>query len=186
MRPDELALWQQVARTATPLNKPKARQAAEEAGPVESPVTPPAEIPKFDMAQTARPSGGASIAYASASSKAAPQMDSKKFVKMRSGKLDPDARIDLHGMTLNQAHPALNGFVLSSHRAGRRLLLVITGKGKTVPDDGPIPSSRGVLRRHVPQWLRLPPLSAIVLEVTPAHIRHGGDGAYYVYLRRAR
>ena len=187
LRPDELALWQQVASTATPLDKTKVDAAVKKAGQ-------PDPIPSFDKdfanfaaGQTARPAGGASIAYASSlSDKSAPKMDSKKFGKMRQGKLDPDARIDLHGMTLTQAHPALNGFVLSAHRAGKRLLLVITGKGKSTTDGGPIPSQRGILRRHVPQWLRLPPLAAIVLEITPAHIRHGGDGAYYVYLRRTR
>ena len=65
-------------------------------------------------------------------------------------------------------------------------MLVVTGKGKDRDEPGPIPTPRGVLRHRVPQWLALPPLSQAVLQVTPAHISHGGEGAYYVYLRRGR
>jgi DNA-nicking Smr family endonuclease len=113
-------------------------------------------------------------------------MDAKSFGRMKRGKLSPDARIDLHGMTVAQAHRELSEFLLDSHAIGKRLVLVITGKGKIKEDTGPIPARLGVLRHQVPQWLALAPLRTIVLQVTPAHIRHGGDGAYYVYLRRGR
>jgi len=114
------------------------------------------------------------------------QMDRKAFQRMRRGKLTPEGRIDLHGRRLNSAHPALIRFILTSQASGKRLVLVITGKGKPGSDDGPIPTPRGVLKHQVPQWLALPPLAQAVLQVTPAHISHGGEGAYYVYLRRAR
>jgi DNA-nicking Smr family endonuclease len=65
-----------------------------------------------------------------------------------------------------------------------RLVLVITGKGKAKSQPGPIPARVGVLRHQVPQWLRLAPLRPLVLHVEPAHRRHGGEGAYYVKLRR--
>lgn len=119
--------------------------------------------------------------------RAAPvQMDRKAFAKMSRGKLKPEGRIDLHGMTLDRAHPALTRFIMSSHSKGRRLVLVITGKGKDRDDGGPIPTRLGVLRHQVPQWLAMAPLKSIVLQVTPAHVSHGGGGAYYVYLRRTR
>jgi DNA-nicking Smr family endonuclease len=114
------------------------------------------------------------------------QMDQKAFGKLKRGKLRPEGRIDLHGMTLDRAHPALTGFVLSAHKAGKRLVLVITGKGKERDEGGPIPVRYGVLRHQVPQWLSMPPLSHAVLQVSQAHISHGGGGAYYVYLRRHR
>lgn len=114
------------------------------------------------------------------------QMDRKKYGKMQRGKLTPEARIDLHGMTLAQAHPALNRFIMSSASAGRRLVLVITGKGKHRDEGGPIPIRKGVLKNQVPHWLHQPPLSTVILQVTEAHLSHGGAGAYYVYLRRAR
>ncbi|MFG6543173.1 Smr/MutS family protein, partial [Sulfitobacter sp. M22298] len=53
-------------------------------------------------------------------------------------------------------------------------------------DGGPIPVRDGVLRHQVPQWLSMPPLSSLVLQVAQAHVSHGGGGAYYVYLRRNR
>jgi DNA-nicking Smr family endonuclease len=114
------------------------------------------------------------------------QMDSKAFTKLKRGKLSPEGRIDLHGMTLDRAHPALTRFVLNAHKSGKRLVLVITGKGKMRDEGGPIPVRHGVLRHQVPQWLSMPPLASAVLQVSQAHISHGGGGAYYVYLRRQR
>ena len=114
------------------------------------------------------------------------QMDSKAFGRLKRGKIRPEGRIDLHGMTLDRAHPALTKFILGSHAKGRRLVLVITGKGKMRDEGGQIPVRHGVLRHQVPQWLSMPPLSAAVLQVSQAHISHGGGGAYYVYLRRHR
>ena len=63
-------------------------------------------------------------------------------------------------------------------------MLVITGKGKQGPDFGPIPQRYGVLKHQVPQWLHMPPLGPCILQITEAHLKHGGAGAYYVYLRR--
>jgi DNA-nicking Smr family endonuclease len=108
--------------------------------------------------------------------------------RLQRGKLKPEARLDLHGMTIADAHPALIGFVSDAYARGLRLLLVITGKGRGGPeaDHGPIPIRRGVLRQQVPGWLNAPPLGAFVLEVREAHHRHGGAGAFYVYLKRRR
>ena len=114
------------------------------------------------------------------------QMDNKAFTKLKRGKLSPEGRIDLHGMTLDRAHPALTRFILGAHKNGKRLVLVITGKGKMRDEGGPIPVRHGVLRHQVPQWLSMPPLASAVLQVSQAHISHGGGGAYYVYLRRQR
>lgn len=112
------------------------------------------------------------------------RMDHKTHKRMTRGKLAPDARIDLHGMTLAIAQPVLTRFILNAHADGRRLVLVITGKGKPGGPDAPLPVRPGALRHNVPHWLHMPPLNAIVLQVRPAHQRHGGDGAYYVYLRK--
>lgn len=114
------------------------------------------------------------------------QMDRKAFGKMKRGKIAPEGKIDLHGMTLNQAHPVLTGFILSAHASGKRLVLVVTGKGKSGRDTGPIPMRKGVLKHQVPQWLTMPPVGQVVMQVTEAHISHGGEGAYYVYLRKKR
>ena len=105
---------------------------------------------------------------------------------MKRGKSKPEARIDLHGMVVADAQAQLTRFILTAHSAGQRLVLVITGKGRRPSGDGPIPQRHGVLRHQVPQWLSTPPLSHAVLQVSEAHQRHGGSGAYYVYLARRR
>jgi DNA-nicking Smr family endonuclease len=113
------------------------------------------------------------------------QMDRKRFVQMSRGKLAPEARIDLHGLTLAEAHPRLTAFLMRAHANGARLVLVITGKGRGRDEGGPIPVRPGALRHQLPHWLSLPPLRGIVLQVSEAHLKHGGSGAFYVYLRKA-
>jgi DNA-nicking Smr family endonuclease len=95
------------------------------------------------------------------------------------GKQAIDARLDLHGLTQAQAHSALLRFLRSASARDARLVLVITGKGGR---DG----ERGVLRRHVPQWLGLPEFRSFVVGFEDAHVAHGGEGALYVRLRRVR
>ena len=94
------------------------------------------------------------------------------------GKQAIDARLDLHGLTQAQAHGALLRFMHNAHARDARLVLVITGKGRG--------AEPGVLRRQVPQWLGLPEFRALVLGFEDAGARHGGEGALYVRLRRAR
>lgn len=113
-------------------------------------------------------------------------MDRNRYTKLKKGRLAPEARIDLHGMTLAQAHPALARFILDATARGLRLVLVITGKGKRRSETGPIPQPVGALRHQVPHWLNASELRRHVLQISPAHVRHGGEGAYYVYLRRDR
>jgi DNA-nicking Smr family endonuclease len=137
-------------------------------------------VPRFRLGERSN------TATAPAPTTPALQMDAKAFGKMTKGKLSPEARIDLHGMTLAEAHPELIRFILNAHGDGLRLVLVITGKGKPGVDHGPIPQRGGVLRHQVPHWLRQAPLAPCILQMTEAHLRHGGGGAFYVYLRRHR
>ena len=119
-----------------------------------------------------------------------PGLDRKTARALRRGERAPDARLDLHGMTADRAHAALHRFILDSRSRGHRCVLVITGKGRryTVPSRSGFTTehAEGVLRRDVPRWLRQPPLAEAVVGVYQAHRRHGGDGAFYVYLRKAR
>ncbi len=113
------------------------------------------------------------------------QMDRRNFERLRKGRLRPEARLDLHGMTADVAHAGLRGFILAAHDAGLRLVLVITGKGRAWPEEtGAMPIRKGVLRHSVPHWLAQPVLRARILQVAQAHDKHGGGGALYVYLRR--
>lgn len=89
---------------------------------------------------------------------------------------DPiEARIDLHGLDQDRARAALERFLGWAQASGYRAVLVITGKGLR---------SDGVLRRMAPEWLAAAPLRAMVAGVGSADRRHGGEGAYYVTLKR--
>lgn len=193
LRPEEEEIWQAVARTARPMH-PGSHMFLKTVDPVvhtpasEPPLHHPAQprLPFFRLGEKTRVKPGHDLlpALSDALTSAPLQMDAKTHGKMTRGKLSPEARIDLHGMTLSEAHPELIRFVLNAQSAGLRLVLVITGKGKLKQDIGPIPQRLGVLRHQVPQWLRQPPLGPAVLQVSEAHLKHGGTGAYYVYLRR--
>lgn len=188
LRPEEQEIWAAVARTARPMHPGHQLFLKEVEAPAHAvPINPEApaphgharpRLPLFQLGEKAR----------SPSTTAAPanplQMDAKVHGKMTRGRLTPEARLDLHGMTLSEAHPELIRFVLNAQSSGMRLVLVITGKGKRGADIGPIPQRMGVLRHQVPHWLRLPPLGGAVLQTAEAHLKHGGSGAYYVYLRR--
>jgi DNA-nicking Smr family endonuclease len=112
------------------------------------------------------------------------RMDAKAHARMKRGKLPVEGRIDLHGLTLADARPRLVSFILSSHARGKRLVLIITGKGRDRDDGDPVPMRKGQLKHLVPQWLSADPLRGVMLQVTEAHRRHGGSGAFYAYLRR--
>ena len=186
---DDAALWQEVVKTADPLHPTKRASALPEQPKPKPSPKPDHTISHFQLGQQARaklPSHDIAPALRERMNSAPLRMDKKTFTKMRRGKVRPEGKMDLHGMTLAAAHPTLMRFVMDGHADGKRLLLVVTGKGKSTRDDGPIPIRRGVLRHQVPQWLAMPPMGAVVSQVTQAHISHGGEGAYYVYLRRAR
>lgn len=112
-------------------------------------------------------------------------LEPKTKRRLNRGQKDVAARIDLHGMRQHEAHDALRGFIIDAHANDARLVLVITGKGKTARGDG-VMSERevGVLRRMVPHWLSEPSLRHIVLGHEAATGRHGGEGALYVRIRK--
>ena len=189
---DEQDLWQKVAKTADPLHDLRPVPAAKPVLPtpikVSDPVAP-VTLPKFKVGSKSRNAAPGDNLAPTLSERLADEpvrMDQKAFQRLKRGRLYPEARIDLHGMTLDQAHPALTGFVMRCYAEGCRLVLVITGKGKSRDDGGPIPVRFGVLKHQVPQWLKMAPLGQVVLQVTEAHQKHGGSGAYYVYLRRLK
>ncbi len=189
---DDKELWRKVSETTERLNaepfKPSEPKSSSLPIPKPIKVDAPRIAPFKVGAKAAGRTPGHDLAP-SISERVAQQpvkMDHKAYGKMKRGKIMPEGKIDLHGMTMDQAHPALIGFIMRSYGEGKRLVLVITGKGKSKQDDGPIPVRRGVLKHQVPQWLQMAPVAPVVLQVSEAHLRHGGTGAYYVYLRRPR
>lgn len=179
-------LWSRYTRTAEPIH-PRRR-----ADPVPPPQAPPPLRPMQAGPSPLAPFQVGERARARTSTFSAPppapaaslRMDAKAHRRMRAGKLRPEAKLDLHGMNLEAAHPALARFVLRAQANGLRLVLIVTGKGRGGVADGFWPERPGLLRRQVPVWLGLPPLAAAVLQVSEAHRSHGGAGAFYVYLRR--
>ena len=98
--------------------------------------------------------------------------------RFRKGKFPLDATLDLHGMNRENAYISLNAFLKTHYDAGSRFVLVITGKGRA--------EQTGVLRALLPQWLDDPRLTPLVLAFDTAKQKHGGDGAFYILLRRKR
>ena len=172
---EDSALWQKAMADVKPLRRRRARK--RRAGIAEAPPAAPAEA----TATTARPAAPAQPPQAKPSSAPRAQpgigIDRATLARLKRGDIPISGRLDLHGMTQADAHAALDGFIGRAAAAGKRLLLVITGKGS----DGD-----GVLRRMLPRWINSGPHAARVLRIEAAHARHGGGGAWYVYLRRDR
>jgi len=169
-----------VAKQTKPLRK-KPRTAKVHAPPAAAqtpaaakPVNPPKHLPPAMLARVAK----------SELPPAAPPLapiGRRERSQLSRGRKEIDARLDLHGMTQTRAHGALLSFLQRAHSEGLTFVLVITGKGKIGAE-----AERGVLRRQVPQWLSLPEFRSLVVGFEEAHIGHGGEGALYVRVRRAR
>jgi DNA-nicking Smr family endonuclease len=184
---DERALWELAARDLKPIKVKKGRVLGVEVAPAEGPRTD-AKPPAKPLAKPpAQPLPRAAAPVAKPSAPPLSGLDRKKTRKLGSGRVEIDARIDLHGMRQAEAHAVLTRFLLRAHASGRRWVLVITGKGGPRGEDearGWGEPERGVLKRNVPRWLGEPELRAIVVGYTTAAVRHGGEGALYVQLRR--
>ena len=113
-------------------------------------------------------------------------LDGNTSEKLRKGERTPGARIDLHGLTEAAAHNTLLSFLTAAQARGVRLALVITGVGNPRDKDSAewMRSRHGVLKDMVPRWLNERDFVALVSGSGPAHRRHGGGGALYVYLRK--
>ena len=161
LRPDELKVWVEVARTVEP-------------GPGRVLPELPAEPEPPLVTDAVRPAAAAKTLRRSAAAPPQPIEPGRhrRIVRERD---DIDARIDLHGLTFERARDRLHDFLHRAHHSGARAVLVITGKGH---------GGDGVLRRHLPEWLAEHAVRPIVAGVSPAHRRHGGDGAFYVALKR--
>ncbi len=114
------------------------------------------------------------------------RLDKKLHVKLKNGLLRPERTLDLHGLTYDNAYSKVINFVNTGHQDGKRLLLVITGKGKSYSreENCSFESNCGVLKKAFPNWLQSSKLQHLILNVSQAHVFHGGEGAFYVYLRK--
>jgi DNA-nicking Smr family endonuclease len=172
---EEIALWTEVARSVSrrrganlpTLSKPLAAKQS---------VRPPA--PPALASHEARP----------ARARIAPLAQIERRLKrdLERGRGVIEGALDLHGMNQAEAHQALRGFLRHSQTRGAKLVIVVTGKGGPFDERPALGQERGVLRRLAPHWLREPELRSVVLGFEEAGRAHGGAGALYVRLRRAK
>lgn len=157
---DEARLWRSAMRNVTPY-KPQPPLEEPVPAPIPEPVAKTADPPPLPAPSPARRPNG---------------VDGQTLKQLTRGERKVEAAIDLHGMTLQAAHGVLRRFIEIQAAAGKRCVLVITGKGG--------PDRPGRLKQEVPLWLEewTPP----VLAVTNAQPKHGGAGALYVLLQRRR
>ena len=185
---EDIQIWQQITRRIERLNpnqpQPDIRPAKPRAN--KKPDTPKQKsISPFEIGEKAKPiSQPPNISVTPADR--SPNMDRKNFQRLMKGKFDIEATLDLHGMTADQAKAQLISFITRSHKVGMRMILVITGKGKRTHTDEFNRSRGGILRQSLPDWVSGSAITDKVLQVTHAQPKHGGTGAYYVYLRRHR
>ena len=167
---EDRILWSLVARSTKPLpGKPKAKTPATrenfaEALAATDKKMPPAASP---MPATPQPKRHPPT-----------HLDTPTLDKLAKGRLPIEARVDLHGMTQDEAYSLLYIFLSRAHARGARYVLVITGKGSSSGGDG-------ILKRMVPGWLSTPTFRPFVSSHDHAARGHGGGGALYVRLRRA-
>ena len=169
---EERKLWGHFTRSVAPLGRelmpavpPPTATSSKTKSPTQ--VRPPARV-------------------AAAAARTAPGLepfDRRLKQRLARGTESLDDRIDLHGKTQSEAHAVLLSFLRKAQSHGAKFVLVITGKGGGARDDW---SERGVLKRQVPQWLKLPEFRGYVVGFEDAHSGHGGAGALYVRIRRPK
>jgi DNA-nicking Smr family endonuclease len=166
---DEMELWGKVTETVYPLAPVK-----------DAPKKPPAQkkppepVPAFAPPKPPPPKSPPALA----------PLDKRTRSRVARGTVAIDRRIDLHGLTQAAAERRLTSFLHAAQEDGAKVVLVITGKGK--PGEDGRDGERGVLRRMVPAWLSAPALRGVVIGFEEAARNHGGAGALYVRIRRAR
>ncbi|MYG51426.1 MAG: hypothetical protein F4204_03525 [Rhodospirillaceae bacterium] len=192
---EDARLWENVTRSVKPLARkdvipaaaapaPSApeKRPAKAPGAKENPAAAPERVDLSGLRigpQERRPApaapGRGGLGYGDA-----PGVDKRTATRFRRGLMPIDARLDLHGHTQNSARTALAGFLRAHRAAGRRCVLVVTGKG--LKDDWSV----GALRQALPGWLNAPDLRRLILAYCHAQPHHGGSGAVYILLRRER
>jgi DNA-nicking Smr family endonuclease len=172
---EDRILWRRVTDTVTPVTVRERISRADFASFLESvdnkeEISAPGAIPSptktSDRCQAAAPVQKARLA-----------IDRPVHDKISKGRVQLDARIDLHGMTQHQAHTMLLNFLHQAWQHHLRHVLVITGKGSSLGSDG-------ILNRAVPEWFATPSFRPYVSGYSLAARHHGGRGALYVRLRR--
>ncbi|MDP6788609.1 MAG: Smr/MutS family protein [Rhodospirillales bacterium] len=178
LSPEEERLWQEVTGDVGRLGETNTQDVVVTDGAAPEESAGPPDKPRPGGTARRPPAPSSPAALPELSHDAQPGLDKRTQARLRRGQLPIEARIDLHGLTQDEAHRALTAFLAASRDAGRRCVLVITGKG--FGPDGSV----GVLRAAVPRWLNEAGQRRHVLAFRHAQPRDGGSGALYVLLKR--
>lgn len=172
LSPDDRRIWNAVAASVEPMHGTPAPEAQPEARAAKPPSPPPGSERRM-QARRGLPD---------------PQsfaLDANTLRRLRRGEIEPEQRLDLHGLGRAAARAKFEAFLARCSARRVRLVLVITGRGgsklASAKDHAP-----GVLRQALPQWIEQTPIRGQVVHYGTAHRSHGGDGAYYLYLRKSR
>ena len=190
-------MWRTVVKDARPLSAgkiiPEVEQDISKAKSI-SPDRParPAPQPRFMPSIPRSRPNSALLEAAQSSPPPLTGLDRRTSQRLARGQVDTEARLDLHGLRQSEAHGALYRFLAHSRREGMRCVLVITGKGESPFSRHTLHSSRfheatdhsGVLRSALPHWLNEAQFRSEVAGFQPAHPKHGGGGAFYIWLRK--
>ncbi len=155
LTPDERQIWQKVAKTVAPRRRGSARPEPSHEDFANMMRLPPPVQPT-SHAPTAT-------------------LELNQDRKTRRGRVDIDMKVDLHDKTQAEAFPMLRLTLERAASRGHKCVLVVTGKGLRLD---------GILRRAFPGWINSPDIRPLVANYAQAHIRHGGSGAWYVFLKR--
>lgn len=177
--PEELELWRHIAQTVRPIRSRRRAVRPKDEAPGAPAATAKAVGPATPAAPAPKPKPPAPAIPHELTHGLSHGIDRRQAERFRKGKLPIEGKIDLHGRTQQDAHGDLLAFLKRAHAAGKRTVLVVTGKGMTG-------SKTGILRQAVPRWLNEPAFRALVLAFDYAEPQHGGDGALYVLLKRVR
>ena len=189
---EENKLWRAVVKDAKPLPRRRRKSA------VEIPLAEAAELAAI-VPPPIRTAPAAPLPPKAAKTRAPEPplltgLDRRVSQRLARGQMEVEATLDLHGHSQHEAHEALLSFLSRSRARGLRCLLVITGKGASPyarhtlhgASFYEVPERQGVLRSAVPRWLEEAAFRIHLSGFQPAHPKHGGGGAFYIWLRRKR
>ena len=177
MSAEDKWVWRKLAETVKPLPQPYDPATFGELLDPQAAKSQPLKVPTMAQPQVPPPPRPHHHPLPDLDVGRMPGLDRRTAQRMTRGALSIEARVDLHGLTRDQAQGRLFSFINQSYEHGRRTVLVITGKGQ---------GGTGVLKSEVPRWLNLPTLRQKILGFSHAQPKDGGDGALYVLIKRQR
>jgi DNA-nicking Smr family endonuclease len=171
---EEQALWARVTASIRPLSRDRPEPEPVEAAPA------PAATPTPAKTKTTPPPPRRPLAPPPRRHAISNTLDGGWDKRLKSGSVEPDRILDLHGHNLDQAWEAIDRALENAIARGERVLLLITGHERK----GEPPVERGRIRAAVNDWLTISRHSTRIAAVRQAHRRHGGGGSLYLILRR--